>query len=150
MRVVASSHTSVNTVESQKQSISAATVASARIVARITNKRRIARYVARYIRHPAVANTRLHRYDEKTVTFWYKDREGERHFVTMEVQEFIKALIQHIPDRNFKMIRYYGAYSRRTKRRYSGYLKRSLRQATFEDFVTPQNGWLQRLMILWL
>jgi hypothetical protein len=87
---------------------------------RITNKRRIARYVARYIWHPAVANTRLHRYDGKTVTFWYKDREGKRHFVTMEVREFIKALIQHIPDRNFKMIRYYGAYSRKTKRRYSG------------------------------
>jgi len=108
---------------------------------RITNKRRIARYVARYIRHPAVANTRLYRYDEKTVTFWYEDREGERHFVTMEVQEFIRALIQHIPDRNFKMIRYYGAYSRRTKRRYSGYLQGSLRQATFEDFVTKVNKW---------
>ncbi len=108
---------------------------------RITNKRRIARYVARYIRHPAVANTRLHRYDGKAVTFWYEDREGERHFVTMEVREFIKALIQHIPDQNFKMIRYYGAYSRRTKRRYSGYLQRSLRQATFEDFVTKVNKW---------
>ena len=27
---------------------------------RITNKKRIAKYAARYIRHPAVANTRLH------------------------------------------------------------------------------------------
>ncbi|MCD6455399.1 MAG: transposase zinc-binding domain-containing protein [Methanophagales archaeon] len=25
----------------------------------------------------------------KTVTFWYVDREGKRHFVTMEVREFI-------------------------------------------------------------
>jgi len=90
---------------------------------RITNKRKIARYVARYIRHPAVANTRLHRYDGKTVTFWYKDREGKKLFVTMAVREFIKALIQHIQDRNFKMIRHYGAYSRRTKREYSGYLR---------------------------
>jgi hypothetical protein len=71
---------------------------------RKTNKQRIARYVARYIRHPAVANTRLHRYDGKAVTFWYEDREGKRHFVTMDVREFIKALIQHIPDRNFKVI----------------------------------------------
>ena len=29
----------------------------------------------------------------KTVTFWYEDREGERHFVTMEVREFIKAFV---------------------------------------------------------
>jgi tRNA G26 N,N-dimethylase Trm1 len=59
----------------------------------------------------------------------------------MDVLEFIKALIQHIPDRNFKMIRYYGAYSRKTKRRYSSYLQRSLRQATFEEFVTKANKW---------
>ncbi|KAF5412445.1 MAG: hypothetical protein C5S38_08325 [Candidatus Methanophagaceae archaeon] len=90
---------------------------------RITNKRKIARYVTRYIRHPAVANTRLHRYDGKKVTFWYKDHEGKKLFVNMAVREFIKALIQHIPDRNFKMIRHYGAYSRRTKRNYSGYLR---------------------------
>ena len=77
----------------------------------------------------------------KTVTFWYEDREGVRHFVTMEVRAFMRALIQHIPDRNFKMIRYYGAYCRRTKRSYSGYLQRSIRQATFEDFVTNVNTW---------
>nr|QNO57136.1 hypothetical protein BDIJAAHH_00009 [Methanosarcinales archaeon ANME-1 ERB7] len=108
---------------------------------RITNKQRIARYVARYIRHPAVANTRLHRYNGKAVTFWYEDHEGKRHFVTMDVRVFIRALIQHIQDRNFKMIRYYGAYSRRTKRRYSGYLQRSLKQSTFKDFITKVNKW---------
>jgi hypothetical protein len=93
-------------------------------------------------KHRNVANTRLHRYNEKSVTFWYKDREGERHFVTMEVREFIKALIQHIPDRQFKMIRYYGAYSRRTKGNYSGYSQRSIRQTTFEDFTTEVNKWV--------
>jgi len=108
---------------------------------RITNKKRIAKYVARYIRHPAVANTRLYRYDGKTVTFWYEDHGGKRNFVTMGVREFIKALIQHIPDRNFKMIRYYGAYSRRTKSRYAGYLQRSIKQSTFEDFITKVNKW---------
>ena len=41
----------------------------------------------------------------------------------MTVREFIKAPIQHIPDRNFKMIRYYGAYSRRIKGKYSGYFR---------------------------
>ncbi len=108
---------------------------------RITNKKRIAKYVARYIRHPAVANTRLHRYDGKTVTFWYKDHEGGRCFVTVTVREFIKALIQHIPDRNFKMIRYYGAYSRGIKGKHSEYLQRSLKQATFDDFLKNPNKW---------
>ena len=108
---------------------------------RITNKKRIAKYVARYIRHPAVANTRLHRYDGKTVTFWYKDHEGGRCFVTVTVREFIKALIQHIPDRNFKMIRYYGAYSRGIKGKHSEYLQRILKQATFDDFLKNPNKW---------
>jgi hypothetical protein len=40
----------------------------------------------------------LYKYDEKAVTFWYEDHEGKRYFVTMDVREFIKALIQHIPD----------------------------------------------------
>jgi hypothetical protein len=35
----------------------------------------------------------------------------------------------------------YGAYSRGTKRRYAGYLQRSIRQATFEDFITKANKW---------
>jgi hypothetical protein len=108
---------------------------------RITNKRKIAQYVARYIRHPAVANTRLYKYDGKSVTFWYKDHDGNKHFVTMEVRGFIKALIQHIPDRNFKMIRYYGAYSRKTKKNYSGYLQRSITQTTFDNFIKNPNKW---------
>ncbi|RZN36668.1 MAG: hypothetical protein EF813_06955 [Methanosarcinales archaeon] len=78
-------------------------------------QKRIVKYVARYIRHPAVANTQLNQYDGKTVTFWYGDHGGTRHFVPITVREFIQALIQHIPDRNFKMIRCYGAYSRRIK-----------------------------------
>ena len=71
---------------------------------RITNTRKIAKYVARYIRHPAVANTRLHKYDGKSVTFWYKDDKGVKHFVTMEVRVFIESLIQHILDRNFVFV----------------------------------------------
>ena len=108
---------------------------------RITNKKKIAKYVVRYIRHPAVANTRLYQYDGKTVTFWYQDHEGKRCFVTMTVCEFIRALIQHIPNRNFKMIRYYGAYSRRIKGNYSKYLQRSLKQSTFGDFLKNSNKW---------
>jgi hypothetical protein len=108
---------------------------------RITNKQKVARYVARYIRHPAIANTRLYEYDGKSVTFWYKDHEDKKIFVTMEVKKFIRALIQHIPDRNFKMIRYYGSYGRRIKKLFSGYLQRSLNQTTFEDFSKKRNVW---------
>ena len=55
--------------------------------------------------------------------FRNKSHDGKRHFVTMTVRDGIVVLIQHIPDRNFKMIRYYGAYSRGTKGRYSEYFR---------------------------
>ena len=97
--------------------------------------------MARYIRHPAIANTRLYNYDGKSVTFWFRNHEDKKIFVTMEVEKFIRALIQHIPDRNFKMIRYYGSYGRRIKKLYSGYLQRSLNQTTFDDFSKKRNVW---------
>ena len=108
---------------------------------RISSRHRISKYVARYVRHPAIANSRICGYNGREVTFWYADRDGVKHYKTMGVDDFICAIIQHVPKRQFKMIRYYGAYSRRTKRRYSGYLQGSLRQATFEDFVTKVNKW---------
>ena len=102
---------------------------------RITSKRRITRYVGRYVRHPAIANYRLCSYDGEQVTFWYEDNDEVRHWKTMDVEDFILALIQHVPDRHFKMIRYYGAYCRKWKGRYSEYLEQeSIAQATLDDF----------------
>jgi len=104
---------------------------------RIASKRMIGKYVARYVRHPAIANTRICGYDGKTVTFWYKDNDGVKHVVTMNVLEFIGALIQHIPDRQFKMIRYYGAYARKWKASFAFYLQGSITQSKLTDF--PRN-----------
>ncbi|MBS3749867.1 MAG: transposase [Candidatus Thermoplasmatota archaeon] len=101
---------------------------------RITSKRKVGRYVARYIRHPAIANTRICGYDGGTVRFWYKDNEGVTYVVTMDVFEFIEALIQHVPDRQFKMIRYYGAYARRWKSRFGVYVQESITQSKLGDF----------------
>ena len=85
---------------------------------RVTSPRGIARYVARYVRHPAVAESRISEFNRLTnaVTFWYKDEvSGERKFVVLSALEFIGRLVRLIPDRNLKLIRYYGLYSRRTK-----------------------------------
>jgi len=92
---------------------------------RITSRHRVSRYVARYVRHPAIANSRICGYDGEEVTFWYIDRDGSKHYKTMSVDNFIHAIIQHVPERQFKMIRYYGAYCRKWKSRYSRYLSHS-------------------------
>lgn len=79
---------------------------------RITNKKHMIRYIGRYIRHPAVAESRIEKYDGNNVTFQYVDNDDITHHVTMAVGEFISAVIGHIPDRQFKTVRYYGVYYR--------------------------------------
>jgi hypothetical protein len=102
---------------------------------RITSRHKISRYVARYVRHPAIANSRICGYNGREVTFWYVDRNYVKQYKTMSVDEFISAIIQHVPERQFKMIRYYGSYSRKWKSRYKRYLSHSsIRQYKLEDF----------------
>jgi len=101
---------------------------------RITSKRKISKYIGRYVRHPAIANYRLYGYDGENVTFWYKDNQKVIHFKTMGVFEFIASLIQHIPEKQFKMIRHYGAYCRKLKKKYQKYLpQRSITQLKLEE-----------------
>lgn len=72
------------------------------------------RYIARYLRRPAIGMNRILAYDGDTVTFGYKDKkDGQEKTETLSVEEFIGRLVQHIPEENFKMIRHYGIYSRR-------------------------------------
>lgn len=84
----------------------------------INNKKGMVKYIGRYIRHPAVAESRIISYDGKEVIFWYKDDDNIVHYVTMGVDEFIHAVIDHIPDKQFKTIRHYGVYSRGIKRKF--------------------------------
>jgi hypothetical protein len=58
------------------------------------------------------------------VTFYYNDAEGERIEVSIPVFEFIEKLTHFIPDRNSKMIRYYGLYARNKKKRVHKIMKR--------------------------
>lgn len=84
----------------------------------IWSGRHLVKYLGRYLRHPAIANSRICGYDGETVRFWFEDHKSkERVTREMSVFDFIFAVIQHIPEKNFKLIRYYGLYSRRTKKR---------------------------------
>ncbi len=78
----------------------------------------ICRYVARYVRHPAIAETRINSYNPHTrmVEFWYR-HDDDTETVSMHVYELIGKLIGHIPPRQFKTIRYYGLYARNKKRK---------------------------------
>jgi hypothetical protein len=80
---------------------------------KITAGKGLLSYVGRYVRHPSIANSRITTYNGEAVRFIYKDKQEKQVFKIMLVNDFISAIISHIPERNFKMIRYYGIYSRR-------------------------------------
>jgi len=69
-------------------------------------------YIGRYTKRPVISETRIYRYDGETVTFLYKDTTtGETAHLTLTVDEFIQRLIQHIPDKHFRQVRYYGLFA---------------------------------------
>jgi len=78
----------------------------------------IGRYIGRYLRHPAIADSRIVAYDGVTVTFTYKAQvngQKVRCEQTLPVLEFMHGVIRHIPPKQFKMVRYYGLYAPRKK-----------------------------------
>ena len=77
------------------------------------NLREVTKYIRRYLGRPAIATSRIDKYENSMVTFHYNRHEGEKLIIeTIPVMNFIKRLIIHIPDENFKQIRYYGIYAR--------------------------------------
>lgn len=73
-------------------------------------------YLGRYVKRPAIAESKLRHFDGQSVTFKYLDHltKTYRDFI-LTAEEFIKRFIQHIPDTGFKMIRYYGLLANRVR-----------------------------------
>ncbi|WP_449305990.1 IS91 family transposase, partial [Piscibacillus salipiscarius] len=113
------------------------------------------RYIGRYIRRPAIGMNRIVAYDGQFVTFKYEDKtDGKEKHETVTVEEFIILLIRHIPDEQFKTIRHYGLYSRRSKsiskkiisiwqkanRKWLVKIKKSLTKRTYREKVIASGG----------
>ena len=53
----------------------------------------------------------------------------------MNVHGFMYSILQHIPPKQFRLVRYYGAYSRRKSRMIKGFVKQStITQKILSDF----------------
>ena len=73
------------------------------------------KYVCRYVARPVMAESRIIDYDGEYVTFWYQRHEDDLIIIEkIHAYEFISRIIVHIPDYNFKQIRFYGAYHNST------------------------------------
>lgn len=71
-------------------------------------------YIIRYAGRPVMAQSRILELNRSTqmITYFYEDHKTkERIEVTEPVFTFMKKLIVHIPESQFKMIRYYGLYA---------------------------------------
>jgi len=73
-------------------------------------------YLGKYLKRPPIGETRIKHYDGKTVAYEYLDHYTDtKEIMTLPVLDFIARLICHIPDKNFRNIRYYGFLSNRLR-----------------------------------
>ena len=73
----------------------------------------VVNYIIRYTGRPVMASSRILSYDHatKTIRYYYEDHKTEERIEVEEnVITFMKKLVVHIPESQFKMIRYYGLY----------------------------------------
>lgn len=79
-----------------------------------SGKDAVVSYIIRYTGRPVMASSRILNYDKdkKMIHYYYEHHKTkERVDVEEDIFEFMKKLIVHIPEAQFKMIRYYGIYA---------------------------------------
>ena len=73
-------------------------------------------YLGRYLKRPPLAMSRLQHYDGRTVQFDFLNHtSGRHHTATLDAMAFIDRFVQHIPDKHFRLIRYYGFLAHRVR-----------------------------------
>lgn len=109
----------------------------------------VVNYIVRYAGRPVLAQSRITNYDGESVTFTYTPHDSSELVTeTVSVFDFIKKLIIHIPERNFKMIRYYGFYwEKHSKHRQ--YLRRAKRinPSMLENLRRTYKSWRKRTIL---
>jgi len=74
-------------------------------------------YLGRYIKRPPIAYSRLKHYDGNEVVFNFLNHKTNQHNdFHCSAEEFIRRFIQHIPDKYFRLIRYYGFLANRNRK----------------------------------
>jgi hypothetical protein len=89
-----------------------------RISIRPMLKRHFLGYAARYVRRPPIAQRRFVRVTEQQIEFLTKDKKLKQVVTTQySLERFISLLAEHVPDRYFHSIRYFGLLAPRTRAR---------------------------------
>jgi hypothetical protein len=76
-------------------------------------------YLGRYLKRPAISQSRLKHYDGNHVRFEYLDHYTNTHQeAEYDWNAFFDRLLKHIPEKNFRLINYYGFLSNRLRGEY--------------------------------
>lgn len=111
----------------------------------VKTAKQAAKYVGRYTSRPAIAESRILKYDGKKVVFYYERHEdGVRVEEELDVLDFIGKIIRHIPEKNFKMIRYYGIYAKNTKHKNKFF---KLIDEKVAEFKKKMKNWQTRILL---
>ena len=103
------------------------------------------KYISRYLGRPVIATSRIDNYDGENVTFHYTRHEDHKTITeTVPALNFIQKLIVHIPEKHFKMLRYYGIYAKHHKQ------EKKLRKcisAEKQCFLRSIQDWRQSILL---
>jgi len=120
------------------------------VMPQYANASMAASYCCRYTGRPPISEGRVSSYDGRQVTYWYDDyRTKERVVVTVDAEEFLFRLLQHVPPKHSRTVRYYGLYARRVRRTLFDVVK----EASRYEYTVPKKPsrlltWRERLVTL--
>lgn len=80
------------------------------------NPKKDLKYLSQYIKRPAISNARLVHYNGTSLLFKFLNhRNKQTQYIELHPFEFISRFIQHIPDKGFRLIRYFGFLANRVR-----------------------------------
>ena len=100
-------------------------------------KDQVVQYMIRYAGKPAMAQSRIisYNYHSRMIRYYYEDHKtNERVEVEESVFRFMLKLIRHIPQPQFKMVRYYGIYAACDHKHKQAVKQRLLKQNRFKKY----------------
>ena len=94
--------------------------------------------MGRYIKRPAIAESKLKHYSGNEITFRHLEHRTKTYRnLTLTSEQFIARFVQHIPDKDFRMIRYYGFLANRIRGKLLPIVYKLLNQENNAKTKTP-------------
>jgi hypothetical protein len=99
-------------------------------------------YIWRYLKRPVIAQSRIRKYENDKVTFEYIDKyDSLKKELEVDALDFLGLLIQHIPNKSFKMVYYSWIFAPRVKSKYLFILGKIIEQKNCGIKITKTYRW---------